>query len=706
MDTFEKQYEKVFKIIDKKIKEYSYLKIPKEVLNDMIKRTMEKGKDQKDFEGYFQKEFQNELKKYQKEFLKENLENVLETFLEEKKEKIDFPKIVKFIKHLNIEFTTKEALFIIEKNKKLESSIKEIVEKNIEKIKQNKIEEVMDYEIGLTFLYAYCTKENIEFEDNLEEIEELDSNEILEDSVKLYLNEIRNYPLLSQEEVISLTKQMRDGDSYAKKKLIESNLRLVVFIAKKYIGRGLPILDLIQDGNLGLITAVERYDIERCTSFSTYAYWWIRQSITRSIGNNGRTVRVPIPTLQELNKLNMVKKELTEELHREPTLEEISKKMNVSLKKVTELSNLKDSTSLNQMTEAEKELEDIIPDTKESLEEQVERKVLREKLEEILEKSSLNKQEKDVIRYRYLYEGMKRPSLQQIANIYRLSRERIRKIEAKGLRKLQNPKYKKELNGFLGYELKEEAKENKIGKEKIPVIRNKKQKEEEIDKMPKPIKTIYELLNSYTKEEIVYLITTKLTEEERALLRKRYGNDLSNPIITKEEWNKELNSKLYSALIPRMKRLLEKERQKRLLRNEEPPRKIKEINKKNLEVIATREKSMLSSNIQKKIEVKEPEEKEVSKEECINILNILRTPSFGEMLKVLSPKEAVIICLKLGYVNENYFSTESIANFLQIEEEEVREITKKVLLLYKESINNFINQAIALSTDNKKTLQK
>ena len=273
----------------------------------------------------------------------------------------------------------------------------------------------------------------------------------IDDPVRMYLKEIGRVPLLSAQDEVNLSRKMEEGDEIAKRNLIESNLRLVVSIAKRYVGRGMLFLDLIQEGNLGLIKAVEKFDYRKGYKFSTYATWWIRQAITRAIADQARTIRIPVHMVETINRLNRAQRALIQELGRDPLPEEIAKRMGVSVERVREISKIsQEPVSLETPIgeEEDSHLGDFIED-EEALApaEAASFFLLREQLDEVLD--TLTPREKKVLQLRFgLNDGRSR-TLEEVGNVFGVTRERIRQIEAKALRKLRHPSRSKKLKDYL-----------------------------------------------------------------------------------------------------------------------------------------------------------------------------------------------------------------------------------------------------------------
>ena len=290
-------------------------------------------------------------------------------------------------------------------------------------------------------------------EDEVEIIDDVDVLEGVstEDPVRRYLKEIGHVPLLSTEEEIELAKKVEEGDEAAKKKLTEANLRLVVSIAKKYVGRGMPFLDLIQEGNMGLMKAVDKFDYSKGYKFSTYATWWIRQAITRGIADTGRTIRVPVHMVETINKTLRMTRTLLQELGREPTPEEVAERLNVPVSRVREVLKIsRDPVSLDTPIgeEDDSHLGDFIEDDSAlSPADSAAFSMLREELNTALE--SLTDRERQVVELRFGLRDGRARTLEEVGREFNVTRERIRQIEAKALRKLRHPSRSKRLKDFL-----------------------------------------------------------------------------------------------------------------------------------------------------------------------------------------------------------------------------------------------------------------
>mgnify|MGYP002570797902 CR=1 FL=1 len=296
------------------------------------------------------------------------------------------------------------------------------------------------------------------FEDGEEEPIDVDNLDLsipdgvsLDDPVRMYLKEIGKVPLLSPEEEIELAKRMELGDENARKRLAEANLRLVVSIAKRYVGRGMQFLDLIQEGNLGLIKAVEKYDYSKGFKFSTYATWWIRQAITRAIADQARTIRIPVHMVETINRLVRTQRQLVQKLGREATPEELAKELDMPVDRVREIMKIsQDPVSLETPIgeEEDSHLGDFIPDDDAPVPaEAASQTLLKEQLADVLK--TLTPREEKVLRLRFGIEDGHTRTLEEVGKEFNVTRERIRQIEAKALRKLRHPSRSKKLKDFL-----------------------------------------------------------------------------------------------------------------------------------------------------------------------------------------------------------------------------------------------------------------
>jgi len=374
----------------------------------------------------------------------EKLEEMKDVKVEKKDEKLDAEKVQEIVK----------------KAKAKGKITYEELAKELKNTNPDQIDKVFDAfeEMGVNIL-------NDDFEDepdidDLKEVENLKLDEITEtsyegisvdDPVRMYLREIGKIPLLSYDKELELAKRILEGDEEAKQELAEANLRLVVSIAKKYVGRGMLFLDLIQEGNMGLIKAVEKFDYTKGFKFSTYATWWIRQAITRAIADQARTIRIPVHMVETINRLIRTSRHLLQQLGREPTPEEIAKEMDMSVEKVMEIQKIaQDPVSLETPIgeEDDSHLGDFIQDEDSPApQDAASYTLLREQLEEVMK--TLTPREAKVLRLRFGLDDGKARTLEEVGKEFDVTRERIRQIEAKALRKLRHPSRSKKLRDYM-----------------------------------------------------------------------------------------------------------------------------------------------------------------------------------------------------------------------------------------------------------------
>jgi RNA polymerase primary sigma factor len=327
----------------------------------------------------------------------------------------------------------------------------EQLDKLYETLETNNIEIIEDFEPDFDINIDSDIDEKTIDEDGTEYESTYTADPNIDDPVKVYLKEIGRVPLLSTEEEIELSEKMMQGDENAKKRLSEANLRLVVSIAKRYVGRGMQFLDLIQEGNLGLIKAVEKFDHSKGFKFSTYATWWIRQAITRAIADQARTIRIPVHMVETITKVKKISSQLLHQNGHEPTAEEIAKELSMTVDKVREIMRIsQEPVSLETPIgeEEDSHLGDFIPDEDAPAPvDATSHVLLREQLSDVL--SSLTPREEMVLRLRFgLVDGRSR-TLEEVGKEFNVTRERIRQIEAKALRKLRHPSRSKKLKDFL-----------------------------------------------------------------------------------------------------------------------------------------------------------------------------------------------------------------------------------------------------------------
>ena len=476
------------------------------------------------------------------------------------------------------------------------------------------------------------------------------------ESLDSYLKEIGKNDVLSYEEEIELAKRMKK-DPKAKEKFIESNLRLVVCIAKKYSGKGIPLEDLIQEGNIGLLTAVEKFDYTMGYRFSTYASWWIRQAIYRALADKGRNIRVPVQVFERINQLRMAIGTLKSKLNRDPSNEELANYLGVSLNGLDKLyCLLNDTVSINQCVgeDSETEFGDLIPSEEDLIEDNIIVEDLCVEVKNLLEKCDLDEREMSVLCYRYGLNGEKQLTLEEIGEKFHVTRERIRQIENKTIHKIRRSKYIKDLAIYMNNPDKALSRVNHLRISKGSPYQYhsyRRALDSESDNVVDKSTTIQSLFNyfsGYTRKQVLDVLD-KLTNDEYRLLFKCYGSDYDHPVDFKAYYDRE---QFFNTLLPKIRLLLS-----------------------GYDAVYSRKKKSEKNT-----------DRKVTTIEWIKALDLLKKPRFISMTNILNEKDFVIIALQLGYVDGYHFSTKDISDFLCEDESVVLEITKVFLPVFKEQL--------------------
>lgn len=696
--------------IEKERLKYNYINLPQSIYLSKLKEiedTMDFSDGKIDIESMIKNcskryivdtlEKENQAIKVVSNFIKKNIkpQNKYQDNI------ISFEKIVNFFHDFNFFPPPNLLIELIDKNDTLNKILQDVVENNLEILQKYDIDSKFSDDISKNFIELYCLKNNIEIkkdddiqeEDYTEFITDITNTVYTDDSVKMYLQEIHK-PILTKEQEKSLALRIRNGDEKAKELFIERNLRLVIKVARKYTGHGISFLDLIQEGNLGLIKAVDKFDVTKGYKFSTYATCWIRQSIQRSLGDKSRNIRLPVHLYEKVKKYELLKKELSLKFNREPTFEELSKKMRVSIDTIYKYERLEhDTISLNMIVgDEDSELEDFISLSTESIDNQFIEENLKDVIENLLKNSNLTTKEIDILKLRFGIGTNDPKTLEETGKIYGVSRERIRQIQEKALKKIRRSYNVKELAIYM--DNPKEAQKNidryrlKYQQHSLQKIKLKDRKESEL-KMEKQEKTkrkskdnLYEYFSDYSKPEVSKVIS-RLDEDELELLHKRYGDNLLEPV--KNDIDADEKKVIISNIIPRIQRMLEGKKVRRRKNNQKAQ----------------------STIVEEKTEETVQPQNSLNKEDYKQILGIFHNPEFLEMTKKKPLDECLIMSLKLGYFQEKCFSTDAIADFLDVDKEYVINVTKQGLTSYKEKLNQMIDEAIIKETsDNKQPYVK
>lgn len=650
------------------------------------------------------------------------------------------------------------------------------------------------------FIQMFCKVHNIKIKEN--EIKYSDMGAFASrSSTDIYLREIQNYKLLTREEELDMIKRYKSGEIEVRDEFLSRNLKLVVSIAKKYLGRGVALIDLIQEGNMGLMKALDEFDLSRECRFSTYATNWIKSYITRYIAGKSRNISLPNHFFYELGIFRKVYTNLEKQLDRKPTISELADKTGKNKDVVLRYFDyLNDTKSLSDKVgdEDDTEFSYFIPSSDESLETVAIKKDLSSGLTELLNKCHLKPRELEVLMFRYGLNGDGPLTLEEIGRKYNLTRERVRQMESSALMRIRRSPYVKLFAEYTSNPAKSMENIKKMREAYIDNPRSfKKDIISEEERKPAPrAKNIYTIFSNsgYTKEELDIAIN-ELSEEEIELLKSRYGEDLTEMPTIRNKRN-EYTKKFMQELFPKLRRIIKNNREKNMddeakkgrkgmktskniyeifsnqgYSKEELDEAIKCLSKSYIDTLKSRygedlmgvptakldkkersrlytaifgrlkkelqknrERSVIptskvedivnettNESVEEYVNIPSEENVDVRDEEVENIhentndtsineykmlLELLKTSTFNDMLKVLTPKEAVIVCLRLGYIDNKYFTSESIANFLGIDTLEVTETTKKVLLLYRDNINKIIDTAIENTTKDNERVRK
>lgn len=549
-------------------------------------------------------------------------------------------------------------LKLLDSNQIIYSSVTIIFNKYKNVIISGNLEKVFDTTAIIQLIEAYCIMNDIEIKEESENKEESDNDYMSVDAVKIYLQEISKIPLLTPEEERDLAQRISQGDMVAREKFIESNLRLVVKMAKKYVDRGLAFLDLIQEGNTGLIIAADRFDVKRNTKFSTYATGWIRQSITRAITDKGRNIRIPSHLYYKIGKYRKIECILEGELHRKPTAKEIAKRMGITETQAENIAAWQNDTLSMDYTPTDDEdnkLEDIISSQDDGPEAIAFTNDMRKEVRKILDEcSSLTTNERTVIIKRFGLENNISLTLEETGKIIGVSRERTRQIEEKALTKLRSFYKTRYLATYIKYSDKSLEVLNDSPK-KDSSKSSRTSKSNSINSSTRKLPTIYDYFKYNTKEQLNSVIS-RLSEEEQHLVRLRFGEDLNIP--SPSRLTEEGRTRFYQKVVPKIKRMLSEEDDKILVNNpiEEYPTPLTEL---------------LALNDYSQLIQEEQCLDEITNQDYEQAIQFLKTPEFIRLTKIINIQQAIKLILKLGYIEGKRFSNKALANFLKIEEEQV-----------------------------------
>ena len=523
---------------------------------------------------------------------------------------------------------------------------------------------MFDNDLLNQYIELYRMQEVMDFNKKQEQVDSKYLRD-LDETEKLYFADINKFSLLTSEEEKELCSRLKEGDPNAKKALIEHNLKLVLYVAFKYINMGMSLMDLVQEGNIGLMRATKGFDVDKGFKFSTYATWWIRQAITRALADQSRAIRLPVHVHQNVVRYKQIIKELSLKLNREPTNEEIAEEMHISVKEVYDISQLQtELISLNTpiSEEEDTELESLIESGDELVEDIVINKYFKKDIKKILENCFLTEKEIDILFLRHGFNSDKIITLAEIGEKYNVTRERIRQLEKKAIIKIILSKHS---DALAEYTSNPDQTLQNIHKFREEYIKKHKNTSRDLG-LPA---TIYERFNKYPKSKVDDVLS-KLSEEEMEMVKLKYGDNLDEPYRDHMDYNQK---KEFYKIVQKMKRLLENPN---MLTSDSPVNKYGriKIEEKNLQE--------LTGNALGKVS------KEITKDDCRRMLEVANEQTFINLKTKLTEKEAIIAALRFGLVNNKFFTKETISNFLDIDIKEISDTTNKVIELSKRNKNH------------------
>ena len=547
---------------------YQYYEIffaNKEEFEKIILKEIEKIKQKYNGKESFEEFFQEKLEEKMNAFVKRRLESSddlaihwMELMINKSFSQTDnyknclneFKKIELILSSISYIPSPEVWIHCLKENEKLKKTVQIIVDNNLSRMKENQLDVIFNNPTLISCLESYCMIHDIKL------VNEGDEH-ISWDTMGDYIKEIKNIPLLTQEQEVELAAKIKQGSVDAKNKMIESNLKLVVSVARRYQNATLDLYDLIQEGNLGLIKAVEKFDGTKGIRFSTYATYWIRQSINRAIADKSRNIRIPVHLFDKVNAYKKCVEQLGNELKRQPTIIEISNAMKISISSTRLLEAIQSDTISfsTPIGEEDTELHEILEDENTNLEEEAIQETLKKEVRELIEKCGLTDREKEVIMLRYGIGCEETKTLEELGNMYGLTRERIRQIEAAAIRRLRRSKYIKSFAAYMDNpdqciagipELRKRLSINVYSK------RNNKEKEK-----ASTIKTLSEMFSEYTQEQLTEMLLS-LPEYDQKICMKHEQYAKGQAILDLPTEDKFY---FYGTLVPKMKKILSQQNQ-------------------------------------------------------------------------------------------------------------------------------------------------
>ena len=625
------------------------------------------------FKNKLKKRMNNEVSKMLTD--SDTASRIISSYLDVKVPKVDsyesamkaFKKLDSFFSKYDF-FMGRELLIdLLSNNEKFSSMTSYILKEKEKDIALGKSEDIFDSDFLIYTVKTYFELHGMPIKERKEEIDMIgfDSSSDL-DIVSLYINEL-NAPLLSEDEEKALLVKIKQGDMEAREKFIESNLRLVVSVAKKFLGRGVPFLDLVQEGNLGLMKAIDKFDLSYDVRFSTYAVYRIKMFVSKAIADQSRNIRVPISRQDELYSYMTKIDNLEKKFGMNLSVDEISMMLGKSVDKIRELESLKnDTVSINALVgkDNDTELGEFLS-TSESIEDEVIDSFLPEQIMELLKKSKLSEREKDVLLSRF---GIGRShvwQLKELSKKYGVSKAWIGQVELNALEKLRHLKSIEQFSVYMD--------NPDLALRNLEEFRKKPEKRErrKTGKRGSLLKSIYEYFDDFSREDVDSVLDD-LNEFDKNLVFLRYGEDLDNPVST-TLFGEEETKKFYGALVPRMRKKLY------ALQEEAKP------NNKN--------------NIKQDVFLTESLVTELNRDEYTKLIQILKKPDVIGVMTGLSMKEKIIVSLRLGYVDGKHFSVDAISDFLGLSNHDIIKTSVEFMTKHSDKVDSILNKAMDFAFD-------
>ena len=644
--------------------------------------------------------------------------------------------IISFLNEKNTILSPDIIIELLNKNNTINELLKTVISNDIDNIKKGIFNEEFKDELKL-MIEIYCSLNNIDIkedyfidESNIISFVKEESNTEVIDTMKLYLKEIGSKPLLTKEEEQEFLIKIQKGDKKARNEFIERNLRLSVHVAKKYINRGLSMQDLIQEGNMGLITAVDKYDIKKGVKFSSYAYYWIKQTITRSIKSKVRNIRVPIHVIDNMSTINKISEQMEIELNRKPTIEELSRKSGFSVKKIEEYKThlSTEIISLNELIGEDKDtqLEEIIPSQEDLPSDIVISSMMNEEIKILLEKSSLTDKEIEIIKLRYGFYGKQR-TLEEIGKEMNLTREGVRLIEEKAIAKLRK---QKDTISFAVYTDNSTQSERNLKKynSEYYIKRSRRKKYTKQEESIKELKhycvdDFVSCFEGYSRQQVLDALNS-INEKNKNIIELRYGLNGKIPMEPSEIIKLyDITYRQYQNIIGNskmsIKKILEKERKNGLdIIVTEEFKRLTVIQKEILtlhygldgnKILSYNQISELlgikyicvnsrlyKSKMRMEALLKEiNKQKEISNmnnistENFINVISLLKNPNYRKFIEKIIPKELIMLLLGIECIDNANQDIKQIKEILNVDEDEIKNLINEFLKYIGENNNNY-----------------